>query len=431
MAVTVGDLALSLRLIGTPTDTIPAGPAAVLTRLLGVAEAHIDLLTTDDLPTDVADEATIRMASYLFTVPAGAGRRDAYANAYVYSGAGSLISRWAPQRAAGSIGALLPAGGGGTGTDNVARMSAAAALAAAAAAQSTADGKVGQPAYDSHVADYDSHIADTNAHHVPPSGGVGAVSESARLPVGTVALRLGWAQTNTFAAVNFTRADAHPVDGAAEGTVAGLQIPPFPPALNTDTSLYLHIWIGTDAANIADLRLSGGGGTLIGSVSAGAAQTVEGESGTWYVSNQRLSAGTSAFQVSAAVGGDLIASQPWVTEQIADIPAATGGGLTPVKVYTSNGTINTGVQFYETTLDPAAYYQILLKNDRGLTPLISGKFMEGLAVNDPVYVRGWLKGSATSYLEFEVEYDGTNIEFIYFGPNNTNFQTNLEVWRYT
>ena len=112
-------------------------------------------------------------------------------------------------------------------------------------------------------------------------------------------------------------------------------------------------------------------------------------------------------------------------------PAPMGGGLTPVKVYTSNGTINTGVQFYEETLDPAAYYQILLKNDRGLTPLVSGKFMEGLPVNDPVYVRGWLRGSVTSYLEFEVEYDGTNIEFIYFGPNNTNFQTNLEVWRYT
>ena len=50
---------------------------------------------------------------------------------------------------------------------------------------------------------------------------------------------------------------------------------------------------------------------------------VGGETGTVYVSNQRLSAGLSAFQISAIVAGDLIASQPWVTEQIDAIPAPT------------------------------------------------------------------------------------------------------------
>ena len=149
---------------------------------------------------------------------------------------------------------------------------------------------------------------------------------SARLPVGTIALRLGWAQGQTPTDTIFTRAGNHPIDGAAVGTVAGLAVPVFPPALNTDPSLYLFIWIGTAQVNIADIRLSGGGGTLIGSISNGAAYNLEGVAGTVYVSNQRLSPGLSAFQISAVVGGDLIASQPWVTEQIAAIPASGGGG---------------------------------------------------------------------------------------------------------
>ena len=211
-----------------------------------------------------------------------------------------------------------------------------------------------------------THAADANAHHVPPTGGAGAVSTETRLPVGTVALRLGWAQTNGFNSQFFTRVDNHPIDGAAEGTVGGVQVPPFPPALNTDTSLYLHIFIATAHANIADVRLSGGGGTLIGSISNGAAQTVEGVAGNWYVSNQRLSPGLSAFQISAIVGGDLIASQPWVTEQIAAIPAGGASTLRKVDTYTiGTTTINTwvstaisptvtatllGVQFQDATL---------------------------------------------------------------------------------
>ena len=180
----------------------------------------------------------------------------------------------------------LPAGIG-DGTDQVARD---AAIAAQEAADANALAQAG-------------HAGNVNAHHVPPMGGGGVVSESTRLPLGTVVMRLGWAQTQTPAEAIFTRADLHPTDGAAEGTVAGLSVPPFPPGLDTDPSLYLFIWIATAAANIADIRLSGGGGTLVGSISNGAAYAYGGVDGTVYVSDQRLSAALAAYQVRAVVAG--------------------------------------------------------------------------------------------------------------------------------
>ena len=115
------------------------------------------------------------------------------------------------------------------------------------------------------------------------------------------------------------------------------------------------------------------------------------------------------------------------------VPAPEGGGgLTPEKIYTSSGTIAKGNRFHQESLDPDVWYQILLKNDRGLTPMISGKFLQDGANRDAVYVRGWLRGSTTSYLEFEVRRNGTNIEFEYYGPlSGVAFGTNLEVWKYS
>ena len=42
------------------------------------------------------------------------------------------------------------------------------------------------------------------------------------------------------------------------------------------------------------------------------------------------------------------------------------------------------------------------------------------------------RGSATGYLEFEIEKNGTNIEFNYYGPlNAVAFSTNLEIWKFS
>ena len=218
-------------------------------------------------------------------------------------------------------GEVTGGGGGGGGGDQIARDAAAAAAVTLLQTSTTA------------------HYADANAHHVPPTGGGGAVSESARLPVGTVVLRLGWAQTKTPAESIFTRADLHPTDGAAVGTVAGLYPPPFPPALNTDPDLYLFIWIASAPSGIADLVLAGGG-TLLSSFSNAAAYTLESVDGTLYISEQRLSAGISAYQISAVVGGALIASQPWVTSQLPGL-----GG--PVKLGNWTGNLVLQRQFRE------------------------------------------------------------------------------------
>ena len=379
VAVTAAELAAAIRLGDSTEETAEA------TRLLAYATAAV-VKHVPDAPDAIHNEAVIRLAAYLYDQP-NAGRGAAYANALRNSGSAAILLPYRihragvsdavaeAQAAVGTVGnpvvdvritgaaiVVTFADGNresydlpaveGDGTDQAARDAAATAAAAAATAgtaaaqaQTTADeaqttagaaqtaAVAAQVTADANAVIQTDHDADPNAHHVPTMPGGEAVVNSARLPVGTIPLRLGWAQGRAPSDDIFIRAGNHPIDGAAVGTVAGLSIPVFPPALNSDVTLYLFIWIGTAIDNIADIRLSGGGGTLIGSISNGEAYTLEGVTGTVYVSEQRLSAGTSAFQISAVVGGDLIASQPWVTEQIAALPAG-GGGVT----YTSLGT---------------------------------------------------------------------------------------------
>ena len=67
---------------------------------MGVGDAHVELLIPT-APEAIKDECTIRLASYLYDQPVG--RRDAYANAWVNSGAGALASRWHQQAASGEV----------------------------------------------------------------------------------------------------------------------------------------------------------------------------------------------------------------------------------------------------------------------------------------------------------------------------------------
>ena len=88
MAVTVTQLSAAIR-VGDGT-TAPEEPlASILTRLLGVASAFVSL-TASEAPEAVRDEATVRFCSYLYDQPAASG--DSYANAWVNSGAGALLS---------------------------------------------------------------------------------------------------------------------------------------------------------------------------------------------------------------------------------------------------------------------------------------------------------------------------------------------------
>ena len=447
MAVTVEELAIALRVSSDGAD-LDLGTTGLLARLLGVGDAHVTLLIPN-APEAIKSEVIVRLAAYLHDQPIG--RRDAYANAWINSGAGSLASRWLNQRVAGGPAAAAaapapaPGGGGGNGLSTAAvneliRVHQEIANAHFDHSDSSGGEHVDQEARaaataaravaDAQTLEQTAHAGDANAHHIPSIGGDGGVFTGTTLAADPVSMRLGWSQSQAKAAGNFTRAADHPVDGANSGLSSGLLIPPFPPSLNTDSSLYQWLWLEGDP-EVAQLTISNEDATLADYQNQGEL-VVEGDTGTAYVSRERVSPPEDAgATLGLILSGATIASEPWVEEQIAAIPAG-GGGFTPEKIFTSSGTISKNNRFHQEALDPDAWYQVLLKNDRGLTPMISGKFLESGANRDAVYVRGWLRGSATSYLEFEVRRNGTNIEFEYYGPlSGVAFGTNLEVWKYS
>ena len=138
MAVTVGQLAIALRL--SVDGMVSTEQTAVLTRLLGVADAWIQL-DASDAPEPVRDEAAIRFAAYLYEQPS-ASRGRSYAHAWANSGAASLVSRWVERRAVTDSGASSTSsttgGTGGPGVDQTARTAAARALEAADEARAAA-----------------------------------------------------------------------------------------------------------------------------------------------------------------------------------------------------------------------------------------------------------------------------------------------------
>ena len=110
MAVSLAQLAGALR-IGDGTTEPEEPQLAILTRLAAVAEALISV-TAPAAPEPVRDEASIRIAAYLYDAPTSAGS-DLYAAAVVNSGAGGLLSRWTVRRAV-TGGELAPQASVGT-----------------------------------------------------------------------------------------------------------------------------------------------------------------------------------------------------------------------------------------------------------------------------------------------------------------------------
>ena len=215
-------------------------------------------------------------------------------------------------------------------TDTAARDAAQAAQAAANAAQTAADGKIDADAANALIA---AHTRQHDAHHTPPhvgeGGGIVHVLNG-RLPGSPVAMRGGWNQSQTHAASIFTRANNHPTDGATVGMSDGLALPPFPPALATDTSLYLHLWLEgtpdvagirrnahTNPVDVLDLFPDSLSGPL----------TVDGVAGTVYVSSERLSP-MAGIVYDVLIAGATIATTEDVTNPTRY--AATFGLLTDI-----------------------------------------------------------------------------------------------------
>ena len=122
MAVDVTQLAASLRLTdGTAAPTEPI--LSILTRLLGVSEAFVELRASG-APQATKDEAVISMSSYLYDRPKAAAETR-YADAWRFSGAAFIVAPWVVQRlgdAGMKSATVADLGGGGLSDEERARL---------------------------------------------------------------------------------------------------------------------------------------------------------------------------------------------------------------------------------------------------------------------------------------------------------------------
>ena len=134
MALTIPQLAFSLRIVPTSTSAVDTSVAAELTRLQGMAKIFIGDYVGTAAPEAVTDEAERVFVAYMYDGPdfnpGGAG--IVYVNAFRNSGAQALLSRWRVHRA-GLIGIAdaITAGAAGGGIDQAAVDARITALVAA------------------------------------------------------------------------------------------------------------------------------------------------------------------------------------------------------------------------------------------------------------------------------------------------------------
>ena len=321
MAVTldVAGLIAALRLSDSPEELAEA------TRILAYA-AEAVVQHAPNAVDSAHNEAAVRLSAFLFDQPT-ASRGDSYANAMRQSGAARMLLPYRIHRAGYSeavadtqsaVGTAqnpvtglsivsgqlvvtfadgttdmldLPAGMGG-GVDQDARD-------AANAAQATADAKVDATGAENAAKGVVSDWAEVgNSDAIPatklihaPNGGAPVAEINGYLPAPAVAMRLGWHQSRTFSASEFVRAGNHPIDGAAVGTSNLVLAPPFPPALNTDPTLYMAVWVAGDPAIEAFYSSTGQTETNVTAQFPAADKlplTVEGVAGHYYPSAIRF-----------------------------------------------------------------------------------------------------------------------------------------------
>lgn len=92
MALTVPELAVSMRLHADPAAAVEEPLNGILTRHKTAAEALIDKRTTG-APDEVRDQAAILLCAYWYDAPF-APMHDAFMAAWRYSGAASMLAPW-------------------------------------------------------------------------------------------------------------------------------------------------------------------------------------------------------------------------------------------------------------------------------------------------------------------------------------------------
>ena len=245
-------------------DDIDDNRVLVTARLAYVTEAVEHYAPS--APDVVHNEAAIRLAGYLYDQPrAGSGTR--YANGLRNSGAGSMLFRYRVHSAGlGNAVADANAVGVGTSGNPVIGVDIDSGVLVITFADGTEQrhalpagggGGGGSGATTAEItALIANHAAMPEIHHVAGGGGGGSLIlgnlDNARLPGPAIAMRMGWGETNPPMADVFIRdGDSHhPQDGAAVGTSVLTYMPPFPPALAAEHTLFVFIWLEGSPTNV-------------------------------------------------------------------------------------------------------------------------------------------------------------------------------------
>ena len=184
----------------------------------------------------------------------------------------------------------------------------------------------------------DVHAGMSEIHHMQGGGGGGSLIlgnlDNGRLPGPAIVMRMGWGETNPPVADVFIRDNNHPQDGAAVGTSELTYMPPFPPALVGEHTLFVFIWLEGSPTNVSIVVNPGldNQGSFTGFFTDGDPLEVEGVAGTVFVSLFAFSSNESLGFASPRPG-PLLATQTWVTSEIANI-MLSGGGITTAQAQT-------------------------------------------------------------------------------------------------
>ena len=231
-------------------------------------------------------------------------------------------------------------------TDGTARTAAAAAQARADDAYTLADGKVDSSGAASAargvVADW---AEDENLDPIPAPKLVNVVTAhvdianvlDGRLPGLPVAMRLGWSQSRMFTELDFDR-PLPPIGGSVVGMSDGLGVPPFPPGIAGDPTLFLGIWLAGDP-DVAELPA----GFAVADKSA---ITVDGAAGVYFASTERLPASVAGDVFKVFLVGDRIVTESDLAAHVSDpdahhVPPTGSMGGGPVVLYEATAAIGT------------------------------------------------------------------------------------------
>ena len=235
-------------------------------------------------------------------------------------------------------------------TDGAARTAASAAQARADDAFALADGKVDPAGAAAAAREVTVDWAEAeNPDPIPAPKLINVIEAhedivnvlDGRLPGLPVPMRLGWSQRADFIAADFAR-PSPPIGGSIAGMSDGLAVPPFPPGLASDPTLFLGIWLAGDP----DVVEIAGGGTQFGDARPLTLEggKVGGTPGVYLVSNARLRPLEGTI-FSVTITGPRIVTESDLAAHAGDPDAhhipPTGQGGGPVVLYESTAAIGT------------------------------------------------------------------------------------------